>query len=418
MQPKNFPEQVIWYSIVGTYAFYLIGGIYIIIPAIAWILLFYLCKKLWEQNDTTPQTEKIHIPVMVWIWVGGMLLEELALIMGHIDFDLGLAALIKSSIGWAKGWAFFAIFPLVGCLQIRPQLLYRAACIVSLQTLIFAPFFILAYFIHLPEVVYISPLKIVGGPGPEFFEFRFFEIDPDNSEPRWRLFTPWAPALGFVANIYFIFSLYEKDKRWRWCGIIGSIFMCLITASRLGILNLPVVSITAWVLSRLSQPIFLILVGFMSGLAAIFASPAIEAATAFIDKVKSSRASSTEVRGALARIALNRFEEAPIWGHGVVERGPHLVQFMVIGSHSTFYGILFIKGIVGFIGFVAPLLLSFVALLIKAQKSETAKVGLSIVILLFSYSFAENLEMLAYLIWPSLLMLGIAFKDKVAPYQS
>lgn len=418
MQPKNFPEQVIWYSIVGTYAFYLIGGIYIIIPAIAWILLFYFCKKLWQQNDTTPQAEKIHIPVMVWIWVGGMLLEELALIMGHIDFDLGLAALIKSSIGWAKGWAFFAIFPLVGCLQIRPQLLYRAACIVSLQTLVFAPFFILAYFIHLPEVIYISPLKIVGGPGPEFFEFRFFEIDPDNGEPRWRLFTPWAPALGFVANIYFIFSLYEKDKRWRWCGIIGSIFMCLITASRLGILNLPVVSITAWVLSRLSQPIFLIFVGFMSGLAAIFASPAIEAATAFIDKVKSSRVSSTEVRGALARIALNRFGEAPIWGHGVVERGPHLVQFMVIGSHSTFYGILFIKGIVGFIGFVAPLVLSFVDLLIKAQKSETAKVGLSIVLLLFSYSFAENLEMLAYLIWPSLLMLGIAFKDKVSPYQS
>lgn len=418
MQPKNFPEQVIWYSIVGTYGFYLIGGIYIIIPSIAWILLFYLCKKLWEQNDTTPQAEKIHIPVMVWIWVGGMLLEELALIMGHIDFDLGLAAIIKSSIGWAKGWAFFAIFPLVGCLQIRPQLLYRAACIVSLQTLVFAPFFILAYFIHLPEVVYISPLKIVGGPGPEFFEFRFFEIDPDNGEPRWRLFTPWAPALGFVANIYFIFSLYEKDKRWRWCGIIGSIFMCLITASRLGILNLPVVSIIAWVLSRLSQPVFLIFVGFISGLAAIFASPAIEAATAFIDKVKSSRASSTEVRGALARIALNRFEEAPIWGHGVVERGPHLVQFMVIGSHSTFYGILFIKGIVGFIGFIAPLLLSFVDLLIKAQKSETAKVGLSIVLLLISYSFAENLEMLAYLIWPSLLMLGIAFKDKVARYQS
>lgn len=418
MQPRNFPEQVIWYSIIGTYGFYLIGGIYIIIPAIAWILLGYFCKKLWEQNDTTPASEKIHIPLMVWIWVGGMILEEIALIMGHIDFDLGLAALIKSSIGWAKGWAFFAIFPLIGCLQIRPQLLYRAACIVCLQTLIFAPFFILAYFIHLPEVVYISPLKIVGGPGPEFFEFRFFEIDPDNGDPRWRLFTPWAPALGFVANIYFVFSLYEKDKKWRWYGIVGSIFMCLITASRLGILNLPTVAIATWALTRLSQPIFLIFVGVMSALAAIFASPAIEAATTFLDKVKSSRASSTEVRGALARIALNRFQEAPIWGHGAVERGPHLVQFMVIGSHSTFYGILFIKGIVGFIGYVAPLLLSFVDLLLKAQKSETAKVGLSIVLLLFFYSFAENLEMLAYLIWPGLVMLGIAFKDsRIVPYK-
>lgn len=412
MKPKNFPEQVIWYSLIGTYGFYLIGGMYILGPAIAWILLVYLGKKLWEQNDTTPASEKIYISWIIWLWVVGMLVQEVALIMGHLDFDLGTGELIKSSIGWAKGWALLSIFPLISCLPIRPQLLYRAACIVCFQTLLFAPIFILAYFLHWPSQLYVSPLQIVGGPSPDFFAFNFYEVDPDNGQPRWRLFTPWAPALGIIANIYLILALREKNPKWRWCGIAGSILMCLITVSRLGILNLLVISSATWVLTNLSRPVSLIVLGFTSVLVSIVGPSTLEALAIFWDRFNAARASSSSVRDTLKRIALDRFKEAPIWGHGAVERGPHLVQFMYIGSHSTFYGVLFIKGIVGFFAFVIPLTYSFFNLLIKAQKSETAKAGLSIILILISYSFAENLEFLAYIFWPGLLMMGLAFKEQ------
>ena len=415
MKPQNFPEQIIWYSLIGTYGFYLIGGVYILGPVIAWILLAYLGKKLWEQDDTTPVSEKIHIPMIIWLWVVGMLVQEVALIMGHLDFNFSTAELLKSSIGWAKGWALLSIFPLISCLPIRPQLLYRGACIVCFQTLLFVPIFILAYFLHWPSQLYISPLQIVGGPSPDFFAFNFYEIDADNGQPRWRLFTPWAPALGFIGNVYFILALQEKNPKWRWSGIIGSIVMCLISVSRLGMLNLLVVSSTTWALTNLSRPIYLILLGFLSTIGSIFGPSATEAFAVFWDRFNSARASSSEVRDTLKRIALERFKEAPIWGHGAVERGPHLVQFMYIGSHSTFYGVLFIKGIVGLLAFVIPLSYSFFNLLIKAQKSEIAKAGLSVILILVSYSFAENLEFLAYIFWPGLLMMGLAFKAQPQP---
>lgn len=374
MKPINFPERIIWYSIIGTYGFYLIGGLYIVGSVIGWILLIYLCKKLWNQTQATPPDERITIPLTTWIWIGGMLIMELALIVGHFNFDLSPSLLIKSSIGWAKGWALFAVFPLVGVLKIRPQLLWRAACIVCFQTLIFSPIFILAYLLHLPEMPYVSPLRIVGGPSDEFFAFRLYEIDPSNALPRWRLFTPWAPALGFMANVYFFMALQETNKKWRWIGIAGSIFMCLISASRLALLCMTIVFLLTWVLTNLARPLILIALGFVSFIGSLIITTIFNSYETFQQKFTAARPDSSRVRETLAKIALERSQnEAPVWGHGVVEQGPHLVEYMPIGSHHTWFGLLFVKGFVGVIALAFPMLCSFLDLLIKAQKTKLQK---------------------------------------------
>jgi len=69
-----------------------------------------------------------------------MLVLEFALIMGHYDFELTIIQTIKTSVRFAKSWALFAIFPLIGCLKIRPQIISRAVCILGLQSLIFIQF--------------------------------------------------------------------------------------------------------------------------------------------------------------------------------------------------------------------------------------------------------------------------------------
>ncbi len=414
MKPINFPERIIWYSIIGTYGFYLIGGLYIVGSVIGWVLFIYLCKKLWNQTPATPIHEKITIPLMVWVWIAGMLIMELALVIGHYNFDLNASLVIKSSIGWAKGWALLAIFPLVGVLKIRPQLLWRAACVVCFQTLIFSPIFILAYFLHLPEMPYVSPLRIVGGPSDEFFAFRLYEIDPSNALPRWRLFTPWAPALGFIANVYFFMALQEANKKWRWMGIMGSIFMCVISASRLALLSIIVVFVVTKLLTNLSRPMVLIGLGFGSFVMSLITSSIFNSYETFQQKFSDARPDSSRVRNTLAKIALDRsLKEAPIWGHGVVEQGPHLVEYMPIGSHHTWYGLFFVKGFLGIIALALPMLFSFGDLLVKSQNSETAKVGLSMILILFLYTFGENLEILSYLYWPGLLVMGMAFKGEV-----
>ncbi len=414
VKPQNFEERVIWYSMVGTYGFFLIGGLYILAPVVAWVLLAYLGWKWWNQDSRTAIDQRIAVPVSVWVWIVAMLVMQLALIMGHLDFNLETDSLIKSSFGWAKGWALLALFPLIGCLEIRPQLLYRAACIVCLHTLLILPFFYLGYLLHLPARLYVSPLQAIGGPGPEFFSMQLYEIDPENHQLRFRLFTPWGPALGFVANIYFFFALQEKDKKWRWIGVIGCLVMCMISASRLALLSIVTVFIVTWGLTNFKQAKTQIAMGFVSLAAGIFGPQILAAIESFTAAFKGARAGSSRVRATLGRIAVDRWErEAPIWGHGVVERGSHLVEYMPIGSHHTWFGLLFVKGAVGFVALAIPLLWSFLDLVIKAQKSDTARTGLSIVLVLFLYTFGENLEVLAYLIWPGLVLLGLAFQERV-----
>lgn len=415
IKPRNFEEKVVWYTITWTYGLYVIGGLYLAAPVIAWVLFFYLCKKLILQNSRTPVEERVTIPFGVWVWIIGMIVMLVALFMGHFDYNLSNGEIIKSAIGWAKGWALLAIFPLIGCLNIRPELLYRAGCNVCFQTLLVFPIFYIAYLARLPATLYVSPLQAVGGPGPDFFAMNLYEIDPEAGSARWRLFTPWAPAVGFVANIYFIFAFQEKSQKWRWAGIMGSLLMCQVSASRLALLNLVVVSSLTGVLSQLTRPKMLMGLSFASPVIGLLAPSIIKTYQNFMDAFQAARAGSSRVRAALGRIAYDRWEsEAPIWGHGIVEKGPHVAEHMPIGSHHSWFGLLFVKGIVGFFALAVPMFLTFIECLIKCQTSKVAQSGLSIIFTLFLYTFGENLEILAYLFWPALVILGIAMKEKIS----
>jgi hypothetical protein len=409
LYPENTEERLIWYALLGTYPLYAIGALYIIGPVLAWVLLVRLGMRLWTQSFHAPSAAGIRVAPAVWLWCAGMLFMLVALVAGHLSQDLGIAKLMKSSIGWAKGWALLAVFPLAGCLPVRPELLYRGACIVCLHTLLLSPIFFGAWVIGLPETLWVSPLKVVGGPGPEFFSLSLYEIDPGRGTPRWRLFTPWAPAVGFVANVYFVFALNERDRRWKAAGIAGSVMMVLMSQSRLAIVCMAFIPLAAWTLSKLHRPGMWMAAGVAVSVLGILATPLLALFDDLVQAFKSARSGSTRVRAALARIAIERWQtEAPVWGHGIVERGPHLVEFMPIGSHHTWYGLLFVKGAVGFIALALPLAWSFLELLAKAQGSSLARAGLAMVLIIFLYTFGENLEILAYLFWPALILLGLS----------
>ncbi|MCE2886252.1 MAG: O-antigen ligase domain-containing protein [Pseudanabaena sp.] len=413
IQPENFAEKIVWYSIIWTYWFYLIGGLYILGAVLAWILFFHLCHELWKQNEQTPEEEKIHIPWSIWVWIAGMIMMEVALVIGHLDFNLSLGEIIKSTIGWAKGWALLALYPLVGCLKIRPKLMYRAAALVCRTSLLISIPFVLAFYLRLPQKLYVSPLRAIGGPSDAFFEVMLYEIDPGEGKPRWRLYTPWAPAAGFVANIYFFMIIHEKDLRLRWLGIAGCVVICQISASRLALVCLPTVWLMSLYLSKLSRPPFLIASGFASFFISISTTQIIESINDFSEKFSAARKDSSRVRAALGRIAVYRWEnDAPIWGHGVVVKGPHMVEFMPIGSHHSWFGLLYVKGIVGYISLAIPMGCSFIHMLYLSQKSTPAKVSLCMVMVLFFYTFGENLEILSYLFWPGLVMMGIGAQPK------
>jgi len=82
---------------------------------------------------------------------------------------------------------------------------------------------------------------------------------------------------------------------------------------------------------------------------------------------------------------------------------------------TTPVGLLFTYGLVGFIAQATPLLWSF-----RFTNQGTEKQGCQSRVkynILFIMSFAENIEYLAYLYWPGLLIMGIAFKEVVYDFK-
>ncbi|RBP51420.1 O-antigen ligase domain-containing protein [Arenicella xantha] len=411
----TWQEKALLSSITFTFGFYLIGALYLVAPLVGWTLAAALLTQIASPLSINPtrQQAKQNAHWLIILWCCSAILLEIALIVGHVDFNLGFGKIIKSTIGWAKGWALLSLFIVLGyAFQIRYRLVCRAACIVGLLALIVTPFLVLAYVLGLPDFLYVSPLKIFGGAGAEFFTVILYEIDPGNGAPRWRFFAPWAPAVGFVANIYFLCAWFEKDQKWRAIGLAGNAIMIVLAASRMGMIVMLLVPIAVWGLSRLTRPWVIIsaCVGLL--ILAVFSDPIFHTITSILDDIKGARADSTRVRATLGNIALYRWESEAYWfGHGVVERGTHLVEFMPIGSHHNWYGLLFVKGMVGLLSFLVPFALTTLTLLVKAQYQVSARLGLGMCLILGFFSMSENIEALAYMTWPAWLLIGAGLRS-------
>lgn len=413
IKPENLPEKLIWYYIVGTYPIYYLGGQYLFAPLLGFFLVFYLLRQWWTQAAITSRQEKITIPFSVWVWIVGMLTIELALIIGHLDFDLGFSKIINSSVNrWLRTWALFPIFMLIGSLQIRPQLIYRAVCLFCIQS-IFAV--ILASILRMPELTYESPLRVFGG-GEFYRVYLFGSILDEGTEFRLLLFAPWAPALGLVATIYFFVVRQEQNRKLRWWGTVGAVAMIIGSASRLAIICLPLAWFLTWFVLNISRPLVQLLTGLVAFSGGFLAPTIINLLQTARERFTKTRAGSSHVRSTLGRIAVYRWQtEAFVWGHGTIEgRGPRLAGYMPIGTHHTWFSVLYCHGLVGCLALAVPLLWSVLELAWKAQKCQIARVGLNIILVLVIFSLGENLDSLTYLYWPGLVVLGLALQENFA----
>ncbi|WP_353220692.1 O-antigen ligase domain-containing protein [Salinisphaera sp. S4-8] len=416
--PASPAEKLISGTIQSTWLLWIVGGLYIAGPVLGWGLAMLAFIAIYTAPNQAPaeRPPPLHPAIHLWLW--GMAAMLIILIVGHLQNELGLPKTIKSSIGWAKGWALMALFPFAGAvLQVRPEVIYRAICRLGLQTLIVIPFFLVAPFIGLPGLLYVSPLKIVGGSGPEYFAVILYTIEPGAGTPRWQFFAPWSPAAGMIAVVHILCAIEEKNLKWKAIGIVAGLMLALLSQSRLALVALAIVGPTAYGVSRLREAwVWFAAAPAVLGLGML--APQLQAlADHAIYKFTSARADSSRVRAALGRIATDRWRnEAPWFGHGIVERGPHLVEYMPIGSHHTWFGLLFVKGLTGAVALIIPMVASFWMAGRLSLRDPVGRVALSMLLLLTLYSFGENLEILAYLYWPALFLVGIAARRASQAY--
>ena len=407
-------ERLVFWAIVGTWGIWLIGGLYHFFPMLGWSLVALAIGRRIGVFDDFGQPSH-NVPWGVRVWFAGMATMVVALVLAHINFDLEADQFLKSLFGWVKGWGLLAAFIFAGSdLRIKPSVVFRASNILAAQTLALTPILIGLTLAGAPDVLYVSPLTYLGGPGPTFFEVRTHSWDAGSLGFRLHYFAPWAPAAAFCAHIGLVCGLFDRDRRWRIIGISAAIVVCTFSQSRLSLIAVPILLIGLPMLSSLLRAWPAAIAAVLLTLATLVLSQITDAIDDAVQAFIGARADSSRVRSALARIAYHRWEtEAPLFGHGAVERGSHLVEFMPIGSHHTWHGLLFVKGAVGFLALVLPLAWSLFELLAKAQRDAVARAAFGMVLVFIFNSFGENLEILAYLAWPGLLVIGIASRRKL-----
>lgn len=413
--PRPHPaERLIVATIGATWWLWLIGGLYIAGPVLGWTLAA-MVMHAWYVGPTLAQAAKPRpVPWVIWLWLAGMLAMLFILFAGHSNFSLGTGQTIKSAVGWAKGWALLALFLLAGAvLPIRLEAVVHAVCRLGRQTLILLPIFLLAPIVGLPETLWVSPLKVLGGSGDEYFAAVLYTIEPGAGTPRWQFFSPWSPAAGMVAVIHFFLAREEKDMVWRWTGMIAAVLIALLSQSRLALVALAVILPLTYFVGRANRGSSWLLVAPIVLLFGWFA-PQIQAfADQAIDSFSGARADSSRVRAALGRIAVQRWHDEAYWfGHGIVVRGPHMVEYMPIGSHHSWYGLLYVKGLSGALALALPMLATLGVAAVAATRSASGRLALAMMLIYWLYSFGENLEVLTYIAWPALLAVGIALRTE------
>ena len=414
MTDLNPIERFVYKTLTMTWPLYAVGSLYVVGPVLAWllaglaVLVMYLGPAVRADMRATGS-----IPPVVWAWIAGMGVMLIALWIGHLDWGLGLKQTIKSSIGWAKGWALLALFPLAGAvLPIRRDVLVRAQCVVGLWTLILAPLMLIAPYIGLPERIFTSPLKVIGGPGPEYFSVFLFTWDPASWTPRWQFYAPWSPFAALLGVVMVLFALEEKAVKWRSIGIAAGMLMIFASKSRMGLVGLVACTVGPRMMPLLLRGwAWQVVAGLTASMAVLGASLA-AAANDAVAAFKGARADSTRVRETLQRIASERWQNEAFWfGHGTVHPGSHAVEFMPIGSHHTWFGLLFVKGLVGLFSLLVPFVWQTLIAMKDATLSPRGYLPMGIMMTLTLLSFGENIEIEAYLLWPALVVLGIHARE-------
>lgn len=409
VRPDNPAEWLVYRCLILTWPFYMLGALYVVGPALGWMLGALACVVLYLGPLVRADLQSSGpVPPVVWAWCFGMGAMLLILWVGHLNWQFTPAQIVRSTIGWAKGWALLALLPLAGAvLPIRREVLVRGQCIVGLWVLCLLPVLIIAPSLGLPQRLYTSPLKILGGPGSEYFAVFLYSVDPSNMSPRWQFFAPWSPFAALLGVTMVLFALEERAPRWRAIGLAAGMAMVLFSKSRMGLVGLMICPLAPRILHRMSLAWTWQILAVMTLLATAFNDIILRQLSLVFLTFKEARADSTRVRATLQRIATERWQEEAFWfGHGRVAPGGHIVEYMPIGSHHTWYGLLFVKGVLGVAALGVPLLWQTGLAVRDCLSSRRGILPLGLLLVFLLMSFGENIEIEVYLFWPSLLILG------------
>lgn len=348
----SFAERVIYWTIVLTPLWWLMGLQTLLYPAIALVLLvvtFDLDKLI-----------RNSLSGCVWVWLAMAVVMLWTAAIGLSNVGFGFQRTAATTVTLLK--SYFLIFT---CLalpfwnQIRVRVVTRAVAWMTTGYLVTIAVELVMLFLKIGKSGYVPPLaKLIPGDKLSlkvtFADFQAFFGIP---LPRTVLYTPDPPILGVCAVLCFFICLGETDRRLRKFALVGCLVGLLVSFSRLAWICFPLgLLIMACFRSRWVRQSSLWGASFTALLCALLGLTFSQLINRFQEFFTSARAESSKDRELVVRKTLEAWQESPWLGWGIIQGSVKWYTYdIALGSFSTYASVLYLHGIVGFIVFVAAL---------------------------------------------------------------
>ncbi len=408
---KSFAERIIYWTIVLTPLWWLLGIQTIIYPLISAFLLvigFRLDKLI-----------KDSLPICNWAWVGMILAALWTNIIGLESIGFQPLKTAATFFTLFKGYfMIFACMTLPFWHRIRVQHITRAISWMAVSYLITLGIQLLILFAIGYQEPLLPPLaRLIPGEKVslmvKFATIRAFFGIP---LPRAVLYTPDPPILGVCGLLCFFICLGETNQKLRKFAMLGSLVSLIISHSRLGWVCFPLVWLIIYCFrSGLARQAYLWVVSLTSLFAAVLSLSIQDLIALPIATFNSGRPESSKDREFIVNATIDAWKESPWIGWGFMEKTASWGngEFVLpLGTFSSYAKVLYIHGVFGFIFFIFALISTLCSFWQPAIKGNIiCQRAFSSLVALYLLLHATNLTWMAIYFWFFFIWLGAILSE-------
>ena len=400
-------------------------SIYIILTPLLWMLglLFPLGALLVLWLLFKGLSSRVIVDKVVLAWWLVAVMQALSVIINCINADKAFSYLLYRLLSApVSGWFFLGAALAVGKIyNFTSNRIVRANSIMGLYLLIFGAVSFIV--LKLQKVNLFEVLSPLGYLLPNWlpsvhslFTMRFYSVELvfNYPFPRLVLFYPWSVCLGFAGIGLFFIALNENKPLWKMFGIIGGIFALISSLSRAAIISFFLSCIIyLWLKIHNAYRWLFISIFCLVSVPFMFLNfSVIDYTENTYNFITELRAGSSSARQLGYEASWEGFLKSPFIGHGWIGEYIDYNIPIPIGSHSTFYGLLYTGGLLTFIPFCIAISLTIVSLLLRAIRGSAVHISAFVVTL--SLAIMSYTEGIFSFVIPTLLIFfwfGGALRD-------
>lgn len=400
-------------------------------------LLWYaaLTPVWWATGLLTP----IQIAGIIWLYVTRPRSDRGVTAVAWLWFAVGISQDLAEFVNWAgsgkpmtellhrfaslssNGWVLLGMCLSAGAAYgLTSAAVVRAICIQGAWMLVLSAASYLAYVgtgisdLEIPSL--LSAVIPAAKSNDLHFTMRVYLSDEflGTSVFRLILFFPWSTGLALAGLLTAALAPREPSWTWRLLGLAGGLTGLVLAYSRAVFVG-SAVALSLMAFLRCSVRTRLLAVMGAAAVANGALLAGFDPSMLFGDAYRGftdARPGSSEGRDLLYAAAWNGFLQAPWIGHGWF--GPEYARWMpiAIGSHSTFFGVLYKGGVITFAVLCTAFAVTLAWYVARLREGPSdAALALSVLIVYGMVAYGENLDTLV----PSLALTFLWLGGAMAP---